>query len=201
VTRIVLASTSAARQAMLEAARVPFDSIAPAVDEPAIRMLERARGVTPFALAGVLANAKAVEVSARRDMHSRTLVVGADQTLELDDRAIDKAGSSGELWETLAALSGRTHMLHAAVVVARDGASVWTHTETARLTMRALSPGFLEDYLSRHGESVRSSLGGYWYEAEGVQLFERVDGDYFTILGLPLIPLLNFLRQEGALPT
>jgi len=186
VTRIVLASTSAARQAMLEAARVPFDSIAPAVDEPAIRMLERARGVTPFALAGVLANAKAVEVSARRDMNSRTLVVGADQTLELDDRAIDKAGSSGELWETLAA---------------RDGASVWTHTETARLTMRALSPGFLEDYLSRHGEAVRSSLGGYWYEAEGVQLFERVDGDYFTILGLPLIPLLNFLRQEGALPT
>lgn len=201
MTRIVLASTSAARQAMLTAAGVQFESVAPVVDESVVQARERARGVSSFALAGILANAKAVEVSARLGLGPATLVVGADQTLELDDRAIGKAGSLNELRETLAALSGRTHMLHAAVAVARDGAVVWTHTETARLTMRVLSAGFLQSYLSRHGDAVRSSLGGYWYEAEGIQLFERVDGDYFTILGLPLISLLNFLRQEEALPT
>ena len=128
-------------------------------------------------------------------------VIGSDQTLELDGQTLSKATSVAELRNHLTGLRGRTHALHAAVAVAQDGEIVWSHTDTAHLTMRAFSEAFLDDYLAQHGEQVRSSLGGYWFEAEGAQLFEHVEGDYFTILGMPLLPLLGFLRQVGALPS
>jgi predicted house-cleaning NTP pyrophosphatase (Maf/HAM1 superfamily) len=127
------------------------------------------------------------------------LIIGSDQTLELDGELISKATSLTELRDHLVRLRGRTHALHAAVAVARDGAVVWSHTDTAILTMRAFSDAFLDDYLAQHGEQVCSSLGGYWFEAEGAQLFDTVEGDYFTILGMPLLPLLGFLRGAGAI--
>ena len=199
--RIVLASSSAARQNMLKAAGVEFEHAVSSVDEAVIKTRALKGGAAPRELAGILAEHKAIDVSARLGSRPDVLVIGADQTLELEGRSIDKAGSVEQLRGTLQAMVGRTHALHSAVAVVRDGALAWTQTNTALMTMRALSSEFMEGYVARHGEAVRSSLGGYWYEGEGVQLFDAVEGDYFTILGLPLIPLLGFLRREGAMPT
>ncbi len=177
---------------MLAAAGVRFEAVVSTVDEDDVK----ARGGTARDIAETLARLKAM--AGRRPA---TLVIGADQTLELDGHSISKAASVEELRANLLRLRGRTHALHSAVAVAEDDTILWSHTETARLTMRDFSDGFLDDYISRNGEAVRSSLGGYWFEGEGAQLFDRVDGDYFTVLGLPLIPLLGFLRREGVLPS
>ncbi len=192
--RIVLASASAARQRLLTAAGVAFELADPKLDEAAIKARELARGATVRALAETLAKAKALGLA-----DAGALVIGADQTLDLDGRCIDKATSAMQLEATLLALRGREHALHSAVAIADGGQVVWSHVETARLRVRDFSDTFLRDYLARHGERVRSSLGGYWFEAEGVQLFDHVVGDYFTILGLPLMPLLSYLRGMGAL--
>jgi septum formation protein len=197
VTSIVLASASLSRAALLRAAGVPFRVTPSRVDEDAVktRMLGEAAG--PDTIARRLAKLKAEAVSER----TADLVIGADQTLELDGVLHDKPRDIGESRERLKALRGRRHSLHAAVAVARQGEVIWSALDTAKLTMRAFSDDFLDDYLERQGEAVTSSTGAYLLEGEGIQLFEAIEGDYFSILGLPLLALLAFLREAKVLLT
>src|SRR5262245_46781526 len=191
---LVLASRSAVRRALLEAAGVPLE-IAPAdIDERAVE--RRAGAGTAADVASLLAREKARAGCA--GIKGR-LVVGADQTLALGRERFTKPVDRDSARAQLTVLAGRTHELHSAVAVARDGRVMFGHVATAKLTMRALSEPFLEAYLAAAGESVMSSVGGYQLEGLGSQLFERIEGDYFTILGLPLIALLGFLRREGCL--
>ncbi len=181
---------------MLGAAGVRFEAAQPNIDEAAVKT----RGGTAREIAGVLAGMKAsapLPYVEEKD----AVIIGSDQTLEIEGRTMSKAVCRDELRANLLWLRGRTHLLHSAVAVAEEGEIVWSHTDTARLTMRSFSDAFLDDYLARRGDEVRSSLGGYWFEGEGVQLFDRVDGDYFTILGMPLLPLLGFLRLSKAIPS
>jgi septum formation protein len=195
VIAVTLASRSPIRAAILRSAGVECETVSPGVDEEDVKADLRGRAGAPRAAAETLAAMKALAVSRDRS----GLVIGADQTLELEGALYDKAASLAEARERLVLLRGRTHALHSAVAVARDGVAVWRHVETARLTMRDFTDGFLDGYLARAGESVLGSVGGYQLEGEGAQLFEAIDGDYFSILGLPLIALLNVLRREGAL--
>jgi len=197
MTPVTLASKSAARAQVLKAAGVVFETIGADVDEAAAKRELLATGATPREVAGALAERKAVKASQGRP----GLVIGADQTLDLDGRLFDKAETTAEARARLNDLRGRTHKLHSAVVVAKDGAMVWGETPSATLTMRAFSDAFLDAYLARHGEGLLGSVGCYRLEDDGVQLFEAIDGDYFTILGLPLMGLLELLRREGALAT
>ena len=194
---VILASTSVSRTALLRAAGVAFEAEAPGVDEDAAKAALIGEGVTPRDIADALAELKAVRVSRRAP---GALVIGADQTLDLDGELMDKAADVEEARQRLRVLSGRSHKLHAAVVVAQDGEPIWREVATSSLRMRPISDAFLDDYLARQGLAVLSSVGCYHLEGEGVQLFERVDGDYFGILGLPLIGLLDLLRRHGALP-
>ena len=193
---IVLASKSAARAALLTGAGVAFETAGSGVDEDALKAALLAETAHPRDIADALAEAKAVKVSARRP---GALVIGADQTLDLEGRLFDKPSSMSEAAERLRELRGRTHKLHSAVVVAQDGAPIWREVKTARLTVRAFSDAWLEGYLARGGEALLSSVGAYQLEGEGVQLFSAVEGDYFTILGLPLFGLFDLLRRHGAL--
>lgn len=198
MTPLVLASRSKARRALLEGAGVPAELDPADVDEAALKTELLARGADPSAVAQGLADEKALAVSAR---HPGRLVLGADQTLEQDGRLFDKAGTLEEAADRLRGFSGRTHRLHSAASVARDGKIVWRALDTARLTVRPLSDGFIEAHVQRNAEAALGAVGGYWLEGEGAQLFEAVEGDYFTVLGLPLLPLLAFLRDEGLLPS
>ncbi|MGC1304523.1 MAG: Maf family protein [Caulobacteraceae bacterium] len=191
--RFVLASQSAARKAVLAAAGVSFQAEAARVDEAAIKLEHLNQGASPPEVARILAEAKAVEVSTRLD----GLVLGADQTLDLDGRLFDKPSSVDDLRSQLLELRGRTHVLHAGLAAARSGALVWRHEGRATLTMRSFSNAFLDDYLTQEGEAVQACVGGYRLEGLGAQLFDRIEGDYFTILGLPLLPVLGLLRREG----
>ncbi len=195
MTPVVLASTSASRGALLRNAGVDFQSVAPGVDEDAAKAALLGEGLGPRDIADALAELKAIRVSGRRP----GLVIGADQTLDLDGELIDKAGSLDEARERLIRLRGRRHRLHSAVVVAQDGAPIWREVQTASLDVRDFSDEFLDSYLSRVGPAVLSSVGCYHLEGEGVQLFHRIEGDYFAILGLPLTGLLDLLRRHGAL--
>ena len=195
MTPVTLASTSAARAAILTGAGVVFEIVPPRIDEAAVKEELLAAGAPPRQVAEALARLKAIAVSKDRP----GLTIGADQTLDLDGALHDKAANLPQARRALTHLRGRTHALHAAVTVARDGAAVWEHVETARLTMRAFSDPFLDGYLARVGERAFASVGVYQLEGEGAQLFETIDGDYFAILGLPLFPLLETLRREGAL--
>jgi septum formation protein len=197
LTTVTLASRSAARRALLSAAGVSFDVVESGVDEEALKAGLVAQGADPAALAAALAEEKAVTVSRDRP----GLVVGADQTLDLEGALVDKARSLPEARLRLLSLRGRTHALHSAVAVAEGGRVVWRDRDTATLTVRAFSETFLDRYLETCGEALLGSVGCYQLEGAGVQLFERVEGDYFTILGLPLPPLLSYLRERGALPT
>jgi septum formation protein len=191
---LILASRSAARRQMLQAAGVEV-SLDPAdLDEGAFKGRLLSEGATAAAVAEALAGQKALAVSSRRP---GALVLGSDQTLELDDTLYDKAASLEEARARLVQLSGRTHRLHSGAALARDGRLVWSVCDTAELTVRSLSPAFIEAYLARNAEAALSAVGGYWLEGEGIQLFERIEGDYFTILGLPLLPLLAELRGRG----
>lgn len=195
---LILASQSAGRRALLTQAGIPHQAMAASCDEEVEKAKLKAAGVDARALALGLAEAKARSVSLERPSD---FILGCDQTLALDDGVMfDKAPSLAELAEQLAALSGRTHSLFAAMAVVREGAVIWTHVEEARLTMRALSPGFIADYLDQEGEGLLSGVGGYRIEGRGIQLFERVEGNHFTIIGLPLLPLLAFLRGAGIAP-
>jgi septum formation protein len=191
---LVLASRSAARRALLEEAGIPVE-LAPAdIDERALETY--APSQTPAGIAAFLARAKA---SAVAQSHPGRLVLGADQTLALAGRRFAKPADRAAARTQLRALSGHTHELHSAVAFVQDGAVLFEHVGTARMTMRVLTERFLDLYLDAAGDAATASVGAYQIEGLGLQLFERVDGDYFTILGLPLVPALDFLRQHGCL--
>lgn len=197
MTPIILASQSLARRAILEGAGVPIEAVSAGVDEDAAKASLLAEGCTPRDVADALAELKAIKASRSRP----GLVIGADQTLDLHGQLYDKAATLEEARARLKLLRGETHRLHSAVVVARDGVAVWRSLETATLTMRDFSDAFLEDYLKVEGAASLGSVGCYRLEGPGAQLFAKIQGDYFAILGLPLIGLLEFLRQHEALPS
>ena len=196
VSQIILASTSRARREMLAAAGVAFTVEAADVDEPAIRktLLAAKSAATPPQIADALARAKAEDVSQR---HKGSLVIGGDQVLALGTELLTKAKDEAAARATLKKLRGMTHELHSAVALAVDGRVLWTHIGTARLKMREFSDAFLDEYLTRAGDRIGQSVGAYELEGLGVQLFDKIEGDYFTILGLPLLPLLAELRAYG----
>ena len=194
--RIVLASGSRFRKAMLEAAGVDLD-VAPArIDERAVEQTLEGSGASPEDLAQVLAEAKALEVSERQPGR---LVLGCDQTLSLGDELFHKPEDMEDARRHLLKLSGRTHQLNSAAVLARNGTALWRHVGIARLTMRRLEPAFIGRHLARVGPMALNSVGAYQIEGEGIQLFDKIEGDYFTIVGLPLLPLLDELRELGAI--
>lgn len=193
---IVLASASAARRAMLERAGVSFTIDVAAIDEQSVKDSFKAETGNPARAAEALAALKAIRVSAR---HPGALVVGADQMLDCDGTWYDKPADPAEARAQLMSLRGRNHRLTSAVLVVRDGQTLWHHTEAAHLTMRRFSDAFLDDYLTQAGEAVLGSVGAYQLEGLGAQLMMQVTGDHFTILGLPLLPLLDFLRENGEL--
>lgn len=193
---IVLASGSPFRRKMLEDAGLAVEAVPAGIDERAVEAAVAGSGVTPQELASILAEAKALDVCER--MPGR-LVLGADQTLSLGDAVLHKPADMEEARRRLLLLSGKTHELNSAVVLARDGVALWRHVGVARLTMRPLDPAFVGRHLSRVGDKALSSVGAYQIEGEGIQLFEAVEGDHFTIVGLPLMPLLAELRTLGAI--
>ena len=189
---LVLASKSAIRHALLRDAGVPVEVQPADIDE---RTIEQQRPVRDASeLAALLAREKARTIAAR--LPGR-LVLGADQTLALGERRFSKPGDRADARAQLAALRGRTHELHTAVALVRESTIVFEHREVARLTMRAFSDSFLESYLDAVGSAVTASVGGYQLERIGIQLFERIEGEHFVILGLPLVALLQYLRQAG----
>lgn len=193
---IILASASGARRTMLEAAGVALAVDVAAVDEDAVKQSLALETRSPMRVAETLAELKAVRVSAR---HPGQLVIGADQMLDYDGRWFDKPRTLAEAREQLLTLRHRTHRLTSSVVAVRDGRRLWYHTEHALLAMRNFSEAFLDRYLEQVGAAALSSVGAYQLEGLGAQLFLKVDGDFFTVLGLPLLPLLDFLRENGEL--
>ena len=195
---LVLASSSATRASMLEAAGFSLTRDPPGVDEDAVKAAFRAEGADAAVCATALAEAKAERISRRR---KGALVVGADQMLECNGVWFDKPPDRDHARAQLIALRGKAHTLVTAACVFRDGQNLWHVVERARLTMRPFSDAFLDRYLGAVGDDVLGSVGAYRLEGLGAHLFSRVEGDFFTILGLPLIPLLEFLRGRGAAPT
>ncbi|HWJ72716.1 MAG TPA: Maf family protein [Kaistia sp.] len=194
--RILLASTSHARRQMLVHAGLDFESIGAPVDERALEAPLIAAGASPSDIALALAEAKALAVLAFRP---DALVIGADQVLDLDGERLVKPGSRHGAAEQIARLAGRTHVLRTAVTIARDGRIAWRHLDSATLAMRPLSAKAIERYLDAAGEGIFGSVGAYHFEERGIRLFSGVEGDYFSILGLPLLPLLAALREAGAI--
>jgi septum formation protein len=193
---VILASGSAIRRQLLASAGVLFSVEPAAVDEGEIRarLLGESDCVEASDLAGILARAKAEAVS---HLRPDALVIGADQVLALGARLFEKPANLAEARDTLDRLRGRTHTLHSAVAIAERGQVVWGDVQVASLTMRRFSDAFLDQYIARAGERICSSVGAYELEGLGLQLFEVIEGDYFTILGLPMLPLLAELRQRG----
>jgi septum formation protein len=194
---LILASASKSRARILEAAGLAFIVEPPGLDESAMRQaVSGEKALTPHDVAEVLARAKAEAVS---DLAPKAYVIGADQILALGKTMLSKPDSMEAARRQLLDLSGKTHTLHTAVAVATNGDTVWAETTVATLTMRKLSPEFIGRYLAGAGEEVLGSVGAYQLESLGAQLFDKIDGDYFSILGLPLIPLLDTLRREGVI--
>lgn len=191
---LVLASASRSRSSMLRAAGIVFDTVPADIDEAAVKTALAAAG--PEAVAKALARSKALAVAAGRP---HALVIGADQMLECDGRWFDKPVDRLSARRQLLALRGRSHRLISAVAVAFAGRILWEGCDNACLVMRDFSESFLDVYLDAAGSAVQNSVGAYQLEGLGAQLFETIDGDFFTILGLPLLPLLAFLRREGIL--
>lgn len=192
---LVLASGSAIRRQILEQACVPFEVIKSTVDEAAIK--DANPEISPRDMALLLGREKARQVSTSAPGR---LVLGADQTMELDGQLLDKLPRRDLARDRLIAMRGKMHCLHSGLALYRDGEAVWTHQETSRLHVREFSDAFLDHYLTTAGEELTASVGAYAYEALGAQLFERVEADYYAVLGLPLLPLLAELRATGALP-
>ena len=191
---LILASQSRARQMLLANAGISFDAIPADIDE---RALQKNSGLSaPGEIASLLAREKACFVSSK---NPGRYVVGADQTLALGSRLFSKPAGRAQAADQLRLLAGHTHELHSAVAVARDGKIVFSDVSVARMTMRRLDESAIEAYLDQAGQAVTTSVGAYQLEGLGVHLFERIEGDHFTILGLPLLPLLPFMRGEGLL--
>jgi len=191
---LMLASRSAVRRRLLEAAGVPIELRPADIDERALEA--DAMSEEPTVIAAHLAGAKAAVVAGS---HPGRLVLGADQILTLDGKRFSKPADRMTARAQLRALCGRTHELHSAIAFVQGAAVLFEHVGTARLTMRAFSDQFLDLYLDAVGSAATASVGAYQMEGPGIQLFERVDGDYFTVLGLPLLPALDFLRRRGCL--
>ena len=191
---LVLASRSAVRRTLLEAAGIPVEICPADIDERGVEA--GAPLQAPVAIATLLAREKASVIAGR---NRGRLVLGADQTLSLDGRRFTKPADRAAARAQLRALSGRTHELYSAIVFVQDGVVLFEHVGVARLTMRAVSDRFLGDYLDAAGDAATASVGAYQLEGFGIQLFERLDGDYFTVLGLPLLTALDFLRRHGCL--
>ncbi|SMF34281.1 septum formation protein [Xaviernesmea oryzae] len=190
---LVLASSSPFRRMLMENAGLTFESRAADIDE---RKIEAGlEGASPDEVALSLAKAKALDVGSH---FPGALVIGSDQTMSLGSRVYHKTKSLAEAKESLLSLSGKTHRLNSAIALARNNEIVWEHVAHADLTVRTLSESFVDRYLSRVGEKAFGSVGAYQLEGEGIQLFSRIEGDYFTILGLPMLPLLEKLRELGA---
>jgi septum formation protein len=194
--RLILASRSAGRAAVLSAAGLRFEQIVSGVDEDAIKDSLRAEGVPVGDQADALAETKAMKVSGQH----QGIVLGADQMLEVDGRPLDKANSRAEAREYLQLLRGRTHTLHSAIVACIGGGPVWRHIARPKLTMRPFSDAFLDAYLDDIGEDALTTVGCYKIEGRGAHLFEKIEGDQYTIMGMPLLPLLAWLRDRQALP-
>ncbi|SFH06397.1 septum formation protein [Palleronia marisminoris] len=195
---LVLASRSDTRRALFAAACVPIETVDARVDEASIRDAMIAEGCSPRDISDALAEAKARKVSAKRP---GDIVLGCDQVLDFDGMVLAKPADPEDAMAQLAALSGRRHMLHSAMVAYEDGEPIWRHVGTARLTMRQLSPGYIGDYVARNWDEIRHSVVGYQVEAEGMRLFAAIDGDFFTVQGLPMLPLLSWLTLRGIVPT
>ena len=191
---IVLASGSIHRRELLKNAGVDFTVEPSTLDERAMEAPLTGSGVGPDDVAQILAEAKAINVSER---HPGEIVIGADQTLSLGDEIFHKPENMEAARRTLLKLSGRTHNLNSAVVLVEDGAVTWRHVSTARITLRPLDPGFIGRYLAHVGQKVLTSVGAYQIEKEGIQLMESIDGDFFSIIGLPILPLMKELRSRG----
>ena len=201
--RLILGSGSAVRAMLLDQAGIHFEVVTSEVDEDKIKaeFAEREQlGDTGFAtdkLAMKLAEAKALAVA---KSHPDALVIGADQILSCENRRFDKPKDMDEARTNLQFFRGKPHILHGGVAIAKGDAIIWGHSDRATLTMRGFTDAFLDDYLDQLGEQILKSVGCYQMEGMGVQLFERIEGDYFTILGLPLLPLLAELRRLAAAP-
>lgn len=193
--RLILASGSAIRREIMTGAGLDFEVIAKPVDEAAIKQSMLQEGAKPRDIADALAEAKALRVSRQESGH----VIGADQVMVMDGTLFDKPESVAAARERLCAMRGRRHELVGAVVVAQGGIPVWRHVSETKLWMRDFSDTFLDDYLEMEGERVMKSVGAYRFEGPGAQLFERVEGDFFSILGLSLLPLLQYLRDARAI--
>ncbi len=193
---LILASKSAARRGLLAAAGIPCETADAAIDERALEVPLRAAGAGASEIALHLARAKALAVAATQP---RRLVVGADQTLSLDGQIFSKPADRAAATAQLKVLSGRAHELHSGFCVAQGGKILFEAAPVARLVMRPLSADFVEAYLGVAGEAALSSVGAYQIEGFGIHLFEKIEGDHSTILGLPLLPLLAYLRDEGSL--
>jgi septum formation protein len=191
---LILASQSGARKMLLANAGISFEAVPADIDE---RSVQKNSGLSaPGEIAGLLAREKACFVSSK---NPGRYVVGADQTLALGNRLFSKPAGRAQAADQLRLLAGGTHELHSAVAVARNGKIVFSDVSVARMTMRRLDESAIEAYLDQAGQAVTTSVGAYQLEGLGVHLFERIEGDHFTILGLPLLPLLAFMRGEGLL--
>jgi septum formation protein len=194
--KLVLASGSASRKKLLTAAGVAFTADPAELDEVELARSMIQRGADVVQVASELAGQKALAVSRR---HPGGLVLGGDSLIALGDTFISKCASMAEARALLHKLSAKEHLLVSAAALARDGALLWTHASPCRMSMRSLGRKFLDDYLALEGPAILSSVGCYHFEGRGAQLFNRVDGDYFSVLGLPLLPVLAELRREGVL--
>lgn len=197
MTQLILASTSSARRMMLKQAGVDCDAIAPMVDEESVKQGLLNHNLSTRDIADALAEAKAVKLSSK---FPQALVIGADQTLECADGSmLDKPESPADAIAQLTQIAGSTHKLYSAVVVAERGEPVWRFVATSRLTVRPLSDAFIADYVEAHWDAIRHCVGCYQIEGAGAQLFSQIQGGHFDIMGLPLLPLLSFLREKGHL--
>jgi septum formation protein len=193
---LILASKSPFRAMLMKNAGLIFSAQSAQIDERMIEARLQSSGITPQDIALFLAQAKALDVSSR---HEDVLVIGSDQTLSLDSKVFHKPETMEDARSHLLELSGRTHQLNSAVTLSYNSKTVWHHVSIARMTMRTLTPQFIAQHLAQAGDAILSSVGAYQFELQGVQLFEKIDGDYFTIVGLPLLPLLAELRTRGAI--
>ncbi|MCB2096185.1 MAG: nucleoside triphosphate pyrophosphatase [Parvularculaceae bacterium] len=194
MTGLILASGSAIRARILTAAGIPFEIMRPGVDEDVLKREAAAAGQTIEETASLLADAKALDINA-----PGRVILGSDQILALGDRAFDKPQSSAEARERLKSLQGREHRLVNAVSIVQNRAVVFRHLETPRLFMRPMTDAEIDAYLDEAGDEILSSVGAYQVEALGSRLFDRIEGDYFAVLGLSLMPVLGYLRREGML--
>lgn len=194
---LILASGSVIRRRLLENAGVTLRVVVPRVDEESVREALVSDGAPPRDVADALAELKALRVA---EKSGEGLVIGCDQVLEIDGRILSKPATPEEARAQLGLLNARKHKLHSAVVACEDGRPVWRHVGEVRLTMRACSDAYLDDYVPRNWDSIREAVGAYKLEEEGARLFARIEGDYFTVLGLPLLELLSWLTLRGRLP-